>query len=51
MVIYPEDAFDDDDDGLEFRKIERQMHKKPTLAMLNKKGLTPEDMDRLFLGE
>jgi hypothetical protein len=52
MVIYPEDSFSDEDDGLEFRKIARQMGKKVSMKqVLNKRTVTQEELDLLFLGE
>ena len=49
MVIYPDDDYDDE--SLEFRKIQNKIHKKPDMSLLNKRALTAEEMDSLFLGD
>ena len=54
MVIYPDEAQSegDDEDGLEYKQIMSKTKKKASIqAVLNKRYVTEEEMDSVFLGE
>jgi hypothetical protein len=53
MVIYPDEAqTEDDDDGLEYKQIMSKAKKKASVqAVLNKRYVTEEELDSVFLGE
>ena len=47
---YGEESFDDED-GLEYKQLVGKNSKKPDMAILNKRYVTQDEMDELFLGE
>jgi hypothetical protein len=48
-MTYTDDT--DDDDGLEYSKIANKMQKKRDISILNKRYVTEDELDSLFLGE
>ena len=46
-----EDIFESQEDEFEFDQIRGSHGKKPKMAILNKKKLSPYEMDELFLME